>query len=91
MRGLPDKCFELAIADPPYGDGHGGGGTIGSAGDLTGTSKNLPPPTTTARKRTHYAFGIRKSRKSYQDRRNMGDEIRKKNCRLGRGTQPRVL
>ena len=27
MRGLPDNTFELAIADPPYGDA--GSGTLG--------------------------------------------------------------
>jgi site-specific DNA-methyltransferase (adenine-specific) len=27
MRGLPDNAFELAIADPPYGDA--GSGTLG--------------------------------------------------------------
>ena len=25
MRGLPDKCFDLIIADPPYGIGEDGG------------------------------------------------------------------
>ena len=24
MRTLPDKAFDLAIVDPPYGDGNGG-------------------------------------------------------------------
>lgn len=24
MAGLPDKAFDLAIVDPPYGDGGGG-------------------------------------------------------------------
>ena len=24
MRGLPDKCYELAIVDPPYGIGEDG-------------------------------------------------------------------
>ena len=33
MRSLPDKCFSLAVCDPPYGKGNdeslvGGGGTI---------------------------------------------------------------
>ena len=32
MRGLPDKCFSLAVCDPPYGKGNDeslvGGGTI---------------------------------------------------------------
>lgn len=33
---------------------------------------------TGTRPKSHYAFGIRKCRKSYEDRRNMGKEIRKK-------------
>jgi len=24
MKGLPDKCFDLAIVDPPYGIGESG-------------------------------------------------------------------
>ena len=24
MRGLPDKCFDLVVADPPYGIGEDG-------------------------------------------------------------------
>ena len=24
MRTLPDKAFDLAVVDPPYGDGNGG-------------------------------------------------------------------
>ena len=39
----------------------------GSEDDSTGT-----------RPKSHYAFGIRKCSKSYEDRRNMGKEIRKK-------------
>ena len=25
MRNMPDNAFDLAICDPPYGDGAGGG------------------------------------------------------------------
>lgn len=91
LKEYPDNYFDLCIADPPYGAGFtegggykgwfskyhqngesstspenvgGGYGTTGSAVGSTGTR--------------HYAFGIRKCRKSYQDRRNMGGEIRKK-------------
>lgn len=44
MRTLPDKCFQLAIADPPYGDGHGGGMIDSKAEQLSpGTRRNYPP------------------------------------------------
>ena len=40
MKQFPDKYFDLAVVDPPYGDalqsGEGGGGT-GSDRDSTGT------------------------------------------------------
>ena len=26
MKGFPDKFFDLAIVDPPYGDGNASGG-----------------------------------------------------------------
>ena len=61
MRTLPDKAFDLAIADPPYGDAK----TVG----------DTPPPHC---KSTHYTFGLRKRDSNYQNRRNMGNEIRKK-------------
>lgn len=35
MKEFPDKYFDLAIVDPPYGDGNGGGGTTGSEKDST--------------------------------------------------------
>lgn len=43
MREFPDKYFELAIVDPPYGDaGVSGGGTGTASGkDSTGTSMHL--------------------------------------------------
>lgn len=38
MRSLPDKAFDLAVVDPPYGGGNSDiGGGIGSAGCLTDT------------------------------------------------------
>ena len=27
MKTLPDKAFDLAVVDPPYGDGNGGDGS----------------------------------------------------------------
>lgn len=70
MRKFPDKFFDLAIVDPPYGDGNqniGGGGYDSDRGS-TGTSihyqrKNCRKPDGT--------WG-------YANWRNVGDEIRKK-------------
>lgn len=51
MRTLPDKAFDLAIVDPPYGDGNQDiGGGYGSHKGLRGTSvhrlNNFPKPGT---------------------------------------------
>ena len=41
MKQFPDQYFDLAIVDPPYGDGATAGGVLqigkGSAGDSAGT------------------------------------------------------
>lgn len=41
MRSLPDKAFDLACVDPPYGDGKAsaGGGTTDSEGVSTDTKQ----------------------------------------------------
>lgn len=46
MRTLPDKAFDLAVVDPPYGDAlgdNGGGGVLGtdSAEYLTSTKSRV--------------------------------------------------
>lgn len=41
MREYPDKYFDLAIVDPPYGDGTGGGGTTDLANASKGTSIHM--------------------------------------------------
>lgn len=47
MKTLPDKFYDLILADPPYGDAlpddRGGCGT-GSGHASTATSRRLPPP-----------------------------------------------
>ena len=69
MKKFPDKFFDLAIVDPPYGDGNQKiGGGYGSDRGSTGTSihyqrKNCRKPDGT--------WG-------YANWRNVGDEIRKK-------------
>ena len=72
MRTLPDKAFDLAVVDPPYGDGNGGsakrfGGMFGAVyGENT---------------RAHVADahgGIFDKYKSSQNGRDMGGKVRKK-------------
>lgn len=46
MRGLPDKAFDLAIVDPPYGLGHKkltAGGTWAKKYQITGAHWDIPP------------------------------------------------
>lgn len=90
MKEFPDNYFDLAIVDPPYGAGFTEGGgcqgwfskyhqnpentdNIGSGGGTTGSGRD-----STGTSRTHYVFGIRKSSPSYESRRKLGEQIRKK-------------
>ena len=78
MRKMPDKCFDLAVVDPPYGDGsqvvhvereresRTDRGTTGSAGGSTVT--RVPRGGGTARMLTTSAM--------LQNRRRMGREAR---------------
>ena len=47
MRGLPDNAFDLAIADPPYGDGKSGDGELirWNGSGRQAKYRNAPPPT----------------------------------------------
>ena len=70
MNQFPDKFFDLAIVDPPYGDGgqNIGGGGSGSDRGSTGTSIHYQ------RKNCRKSDGTW----GYANWRNVGDEIRKK-------------
>lgn len=87
MRSLPDNAFALAIADPPYGgageEAVDGGGALrrkvrplqadrGRGGTARADKQGM------RRGGRHYTFGLRKRNRGYEDRRNMGREIRKK-------------
>ena len=88
LKEYPDNYFELAIADPPYGEGLASeGGCKGWFAKYHQSPENLGgggrPGTdlvndSTSTSRRHYTFGLRKRDKNYKNRRNMGDEIRKK-------------
>ena len=81
LPDFPDNYFDLAIVDPPYGAGftEGGGTTTDSVRDSRGTS------------RTHYVFGVRKSSPSYENRRKLGEEIRKKNHIVGHSPETGIF
>ena len=64
MKEFPDNFFDLAIVDPPYGGGNSDGGGGNSIGSSAGAR--------------HYTFGLRKRDKNYENRKNMGEQIRKK-------------
>ncbi len=63
MKTLPDKAFELAIVDPPYGDA--GGGAMGRG--ETGTLRRVVRPV--QYRKVNHAFGGR------FDRYNIGKSI----------------
>jgi DNA modification methylase len=79
MRGLPDNAFELAIADPPYGDA--GSGTLvgvnGSASDSTGINK-IPPQEENA-----LCVRCSKEQQDLPGPEEHGHRNTQKNCRLG--------
>jgi len=86
MRQFPDKFFDLAVVDPPYGDA--GGGTGNPDSDL------VEPSTNTKR---WNRFGQRFDRYKtaagggIPNRGNLGGEIRQKNHCLGYGPGKGIL
>ena len=92
MKEFPDNYFDLAIVDPPYGGGFTeGGGCQGwfakyhqdnGVGGGTGTGSEAA---STGTKR-HFTFGLRKTDKNYQIKREQAKEQSKKSFR---GTLPR--
>ena len=89
MRGIPDKYFDLAVVDPPYGSGLADGGVDTLRGTVRPIQARIDHLHSSRRKderermqgggrRTHYTFGIKKTSKNYENRRNLGREVRKK-------------
>lgn len=79
MRSLPDKHFDLAIADPPYGDG------------LCVDNQQITPPLTYANNGIGSDKGSTGTRVRTANRRNMGSEVRQKNHCVGHRTVQRVF
>lgn len=79
LKEYPENYFDLCIADPPYGDG----GVISqmahaSANVSTAINRGGGTASRNITSGRHYTFGLRKRDKNYENRRNMGGEIRKK-------------
>ena len=80
MREFPDNYFDLAIVDPPYGDG-GVPGRTGNDSDNDSTDTGNRPrsrlPLTSGGGGRHLTNGLRKGQRP-PDWWNMGGEVRKK-------------
>lgn len=75
MRGMPDKAFDLAIVDPPYGDAGGGSWQDKPRSRFGGwfDKYEIPPRT------VNHAFGGRFGRytpEGCEIQRNVGREVR---------------
>ena len=71
MKQFPDKYFDLAIVDPPYGDG---GGYVDERNAIRSEVREVHQSTAS----TMPVHGARWGGWSIKNGRNMGNEIRKK-------------
>lgn len=89
MRTLPDKAFDLAVVDPPYGDGNGGSAKRfgGMFGAVYGENTRAHVADAHARERGGERYGAPQYNrfggkfdkyKSSQNGRDMGGKVRKK-------------
>ena len=77
MKQFPDKYFDLAIVDPPYGDGGGSSGNGKTRADSAEYSTGI------ARTGFHG--------KVYSNGRNMGEQVRQKNHFVGHSPEARLF
>ena len=79
MRSLPDKCFSLAVCDPPYGKGNDESLVGGYDSDRDSTNISIPAGARITAKPTSKRFGgcFRRYYTPIQ-RSHMGNEIQ--NC-----------
>ena len=75
MKQFPDKYFDLAIVDPPYGDGgaHGSDKTRAGSAERSTVIDHLH---SSQRKRE-------REREGRANRRNVGEQVRQKNHFVG--------
>ena len=89
MKEFPDKYFDLAIVDPPYGDGGGewsGREQFGERFDRYRLFAQLPAE---SRKTKTHVLG--NGGGGHEDRRNMGREIRQKNHSVGHSPEAGIF
>lgn len=77
MKQFPDKYFDLAIVDPPYGDGGGGSGNGKTRADSAECSTGIA--------RTGFHGEV------YPSGRNMGEQVRQKNHFVGHSPEARLF
>ena len=77
MKEFPDKYFDLAIVDPPYGDGGGAHGNAKTRADSAECSTGI------ARTGFHG--------KVYSHGRSMGEQVRQKNHFVGHSPEARLF
>ena len=92
MATLPDNAFDLAIVDPPYGDGNGGkatryGGMFDAIYGKPTRSQSVQVERESHTEPQYNRFGgwFEKYKPCIENGRDMGGEIRKKSLR---GTLP---
>ena len=105
MKEFPDKFFDLAVVDPPYGDGCSQIGNVERERERESYNRfgqrfdRYKPSTeadgtertrTTSGGKTHLTSGRRKGQ-GQPDWWNVGGEIRKKNHRVGRCPETGIL
>ena len=90
MRQMEDNAFDLAVVDPPYGDGGGNfnGALIGRFGgrfekyhlsdSQTVNAERERERESRPRPSRHHTFGLRKSYRNYENRWQLEQEVRKK-------------
>lgn len=95
MKEFPDGFFDLAVVDPPYGDGlhaeNGGGKGWFTKYNQAVNSQSVHVERESGRRGTasdsasintrHYAFGARKKDSTYQAKKQQAEESRKKSYR----------
>lgn len=82
MKQFPDKYFDLAIVDPPYGDGGGSG---------NGKTRADSAECSTVIDHLHSSQRKREREKGRTNRRNMGEQVRQKNHFVGHSPEARLF
>ena len=81
MKQFPDKYFELAIVDPPYGDGgaHGSDKTRAGSAERSTVIDHL------------HSSQRKREREGRTNRRNVGEQVRQKNHYVGHSPETGIF